>query len=128
MIQDYDFLTAIFTLYNKFSEILAAGVMSAFGGVAAYVYGNVKGDKPFKFSGFLISIFLAFFIGNLIGSFIPKQFEYRDGILLIAGYSAFPILALLESKGKEIVISFLEKRLLGITQAPTADTVQPEVK
>jgi hypothetical protein len=102
---------AQFTIYEKVMEFLAAGFMSAFGGIAAYVYQNVKSDRPFKLTSFATSSFLSFFVGNFVGSFVPHTFEYRDGILMLAGFSAWPLLGLVEMYGKDWISQWIAKKM-----------------
>lgn len=116
-----------FSILDKLSQLLAAGVMSTFGGVAAYVYQSVKNDKKFSFGSFLISAFLSFFAGNLVGSFIPLSYEYRDGLLMIAGFSSFPLLSLIEVKGKTWITMIVERNL-GISTAAVNKQVDEDNK
>lgn len=98
-------------LLVRFSDALAAGLMASFGGMAAYVYQNARQDKAFKMSSFLVNIFLAFFLGNLVGNFIPNDYQYRDGLLLLSGYCSWPILGILEIKGKAFIERWMESKL-----------------
>lgn len=94
-------------------EYLTAGILGMIGGIANYIYTTYKKDQTFKIYGFLVNALLAFFLGNVIGSFIPANFVYRDGVLLLAGFSTFPILAILETYipllAKKIVNNKIDK-------------------
>ena len=46
---------------------------------------------------FAINLFLAFFIGWVVGQFLPVS-GFRDGLIAISGFSAFPILDIMEKK------------------------------
>lgn len=96
---------------NRFQDLFAAGLLSVFGGTAAYVYKTVRDDTGFKFSQFFINAFLAFFVGNVVGGLIPEHASYRDGILMLAGFSAWPLLGIFEFYGKKVVSKYLDASL-----------------
>lgn len=98
-------------LMERFVDLFTAGLLSVFGGTAAYVYKTVREDTGFKFSSFLVNAFLAFFIGNMVGGFIAKDASYRDGILMLAGFSTWPILHLVEFYGKKFVMKYISKEM-----------------
>lgn len=64
-----------------------------------------KGRK-FTVLLFCLNILLAGFVGYTIGKFLP-EWSMRDGILAISGFSSFPILAILEEKGADLVLKYL---------------------
>ena len=64
-----------------------------------------KGRK-FTVALFCLNILLAGFVGYTVGKFIPEG-GMRDGILAISGFSSFPILAILEEKGADLVLKYL---------------------
>lgn len=96
---------------NKLFDMAMAGLLSAFGGVAAYVYKTIRDDTGFKMSQFLMNAFLAFFIGNMVGGFIPQGTSFRDGILMLAGFSTWPLLGVLEYYGKRAILRYLDKTM-----------------
>lgn len=96
---------------NKLYDFGVAGLLGGLGGISSYLYTLMKQNRPFKISGFLLNTFLAFFIGNVIGSFIPLNYEYRDGILMVAGFSAFPILELISLFTTQYAERFLRTKL-----------------
>lgn len=98
-------------LLDRLIDLFAAGLLSVFGGSAAYIYKTVKDDTGFKFGQFFINAFLAFFIGNMIGGFIPHDASFRDGILMLAGFSTWPILGVLEFYGKKAILKYIDKTL-----------------
>lgn len=99
----------LFDLSDKAQRYLSVGIVSAIGGIASYLYEHAKGDRDFSFITFLIMIFLAFFVGNVMGEFIPHDMKSRDGILMVAGFSSWPILDALKSNGKKIADAFLAR-------------------
>lgn len=77
---------------DRLSELFTAGLLASVGGAAQSLYSHVRGDKPLSISLFLINVALAFFVGNVVGGLLPKAYEYRDSILLVSGFSMYPIL------------------------------------
>ncbi|ACV50243.1 hypothetical protein [Delftia phage PhiW-14] len=94
---------------EKLTDMAIAGAMSAFGGVAAYVYKTIRDDTGFKTSQFFLNAFLSFFIGNMVGGFIPQGTAFRDGLLMLAGFSTWPLLGVLEYYGKRAVLRYFDK-------------------
>lgn len=84
---------------EKLTQFLYFGLLGTLGGVAAYVYMlTTKGGK-FHFWLFVGNVFLAFFVGKMVGTWLPESTshpEYRDGLVMAAGFCAYPILRLLE--------------------------------
>jgi MFS family permease len=94
---------------DRILELLAAGLLSVFGGTAAYIYKSMKEETGFKLSTFMMNAFLAFFIGNVVGGFIAKDASFRDGLLMLAGFSTHSILMLLELYGRKYVFKYISK-------------------
>lgn len=95
---------------DRMLDLFTAGVLSVFGGSAAYVYKSVKEETGFRVGQFLINAFLAFFIGNVVGGFIPKDSTMRDGILMLAGFSTWPILNVMEIYGRKFILNYVSKQ------------------
>ena len=100
---------------SKIYDFLIAGMLGGIGGVSSYLYNLMKHQQPFRIYGFLINTILAFFIGNVIGSFIPLDSSYRDGILMIAGYSCWPILSLIEIYSTRWTETFIKSKMNDVT-------------
>lgn len=94
---------------DRVGELVAAGMLASMGGAASTLYAHVKEDKPLSFVSFIINVLLAGFVGQVVGSFIPLDFTYRDGILLSAGFCTFPILGLLQTYTTKFVEKILGK-------------------
>lgn len=94
-------------LLARFYELIIAGGVSMFGGIAAYVYRISKTKEPFSFKFFFSAAFLAFFIGNMAGNVIPQDSQYRDGFFMLCGFLSYPILSLIESDGMRWLQKFL---------------------
>jgi hypothetical protein len=98
------------TFFDRFSELAAAGILASFGGAAQALYQLQKGDKPFSLISFLICIFLSFFVGQVVGSLIPESLsKYHDGLLLMAGFSVFPLLDVFNAYMVKLVKGLLTK-------------------
>jgi len=97
-------------LGHQIKFYLISGLIGAFGAIANAVYATMKGRKMslFFIAG---SIILGFFVGNLVGSFLPIDFPYRDGTLMVAGFASFPILDILESRVSGIFARFIGNKL-----------------
>lgn len=96
---------------TRLYDLFAAGLLSVLGGTAAYTYKTVKEDTGFSFKHFFINAFLAFFIGNVVGNFLPPTAQYRDGLLMLAGFATWPILGIMEFYGRRVVVKFLDSKL-----------------
>lgn len=92
--------------------LLIPGIYGTFGALVHYLYGLVRDEtKKFRTWIFFMNGMLGFFIGQVVGSFLPIDFIYRDGTLLLAGFLVFQILALIEAKGLGIALN----RVFGIS-------------
>jgi fluoride ion exporter CrcB/FEX len=83
-------------LVDKALDFLRAGVLASFGAMAKYLYDSTTTDKKFTWGMFAANIFIAFFVGKLVGEFIDPAHQYRDGMIMVAGYGSYPFLAWLE--------------------------------
>lgn len=82
------------------------GALAGFGGIANYLYVTVMRGKRFVWAMFSANIFIAFFVGNLVGRVVPADASYKDGIIMACGYCAFPLLAIIEFKVREWAMRF----------------------
>lgn len=96
---------------ERLSDLLVAGLLSLVGGMATYVNQVVKGRREFVWVQFILHCFLAFIVGNLISPFIPATMEYRDGLLMLAGFISPQIMALLESKAEQFFSVLLGQKV-----------------
>jgi RsiW-degrading membrane proteinase PrsW (M82 family) len=85
---------------------LISGAIGAFGAIANAFYSSLKG-RPMSIFFVIGSIVLGFFVGNLVGSFLPQDFQYRDGTLMVAGFASFPILDILEVRISKFFAKFM---------------------
>lgn len=91
---------------NAVMEWAKVGLLGAFGGAASYVYLAVTKNRNFVWWTFLANLFVAFFVGKLFGEFIPATNPNRAGYLMILGFTAYPVLGIVETK----VIAYLQSR------------------
>lgn len=85
------------------------GVLATFGAIANYIYLSAKKSQPMRFMPFMMTAFLGFFVGNVVGNFIPPDFAYRDGTMLVTGFCFYPILSVLENKIPQIFAKKLDQ-------------------
>lgn len=93
------------SLFKATKEVLLAGA----GGVVAYMYDytRLSKDNPdYKWSSksMIINMCIGSFVGYTVGSFIPIDFAYRDGMIGFSGVSAYTIIGLIESKFAAMLI------------------------
>lgn len=77
------------------------GVIGTFGGAAAYVYLVASKGGKFQLLLFFSNLFLAFFVGKVMGTIlpdVPTMPEYRDGMVMVAGFCTYPILRMFEDR------------------------------
>lgn len=94
-------------LVDRLLEALIAGGIGIFGGVSAYVYRLTKTREKFNVWSFVAAVIIAFFVGNVFGTFVPKDLTYRDGLFMLCGFLSYPILGLLERGGVDWLKSFI---------------------
>ena len=96
----------MFTM-EKILEFLQLGLFAVCGGVAKQCHRLLKGDEPFSLVRFCLHLTIALFAGITVGKFIPMDLTYRDGIILMVGFTAQPLLDILEvkflSKTQEVI-------------------------
>ncbi|MBD1553614.1 hypothetical protein [Pseudomonas typographi] len=75
------------------------GVLGVVGGIASYFYSGST-DPRFTARMFISKLVLAFFVGKVAGEFIPDANTYKSGYVMLLGFFAYPVLAVLEVKVK----------------------------
>lgn len=81
------------------------GLLGAMGGIANYYYLNITRSRKFVWGALLANVVLAFFLGRALSGFIPGSGETRDGLVMLVGFFAFPILHMLEAQ----VVAWVER-------------------
>lgn len=77
--------------------IVKSGLLAAFGGLVGHIVDVVQGKQTFSWPGFLAAAFVAFFVGQVLGNWLPSEMPGRDGVLMVSGTSAYPVLVLLQT-------------------------------
>lgn len=83
---------------EKLLELMQLGLFAVAGGIAKQCHSILKGNTDFSIVRFLLHLCLALFAGVTAGNFIPQDVPYRDGMILMIGYTAQPLLDMLEMK------------------------------
>lgn len=84
---------------------IKSGLLAAFGGLVGHIVEVVQGKRLFSWPGFAAAAVVAFFVGQVLGDWIPVGTPGRDGVLMVAGTSAYPVLVLLQ----DAVTGFIKK-------------------
>ena len=87
---------------SEFKAYIVAGMLSAFGALVHSFYLISKGRKV-TWLHMVITLVIGFYVGQVVGSFLPANFEYRDGILLISGFGCYSVLDMLKDKIDDIL-------------------------
>lgn len=83
---------------DELLELAQLGLFAIAGGVAKQCHRMLKGDEAFSLMRFILQLGLALFAGVTAGNFIPQDIGYRDGVILMIGFTAQPLLDILEIK------------------------------
>uniref|UniRef100_A0A6M3M342 Holin n=1 Tax=viral metagenome TaxID=1070528 RepID=A0A6M3M342_9ZZZZ len=83
------------------------GILGSFGGIANYYYLNATKNRTFLWGLLCANVVLAFFLGKVLGGFIPEDNEFRDSIVMLIGFFAFPIVNILEAR----VVAYIDRLL-----------------
>ena len=70
-------------------------MVTCIGALAQLLHRTFIDEKPLSIGYALTSIFMAFFVGLVVGSVIPPEMPARDGVLLMCGYCGIEIAQLL---------------------------------
>lgn len=89
--------------FQKALAFLQVGALASLGGMAAYLYHVTQGRVKFSWIIFVINVFLAFFVGNVVGEFLDVGHKHRDGLLMVAGFCTYPTLGFIESQFRKIL-------------------------
>jgi outer membrane receptor for monomeric catechols len=102
----------------KTLDITKDVILGACGGVVSYLFDYRKANKNgnttfvFKFSYLLVNMVLGMFVSYSVGMFVPIDVLGRDAYIGLAGFSAFSILVIAESRAA-IYLFEAADRLLG---------------
>ena len=83
--------------------LIKSGCLAAFGGMVGYLVDVTHGQKTFSWLGYGVFVLTAFFVGQILDSWLPSDLPGRGGLLMVAGTSAYPILQVLRTRALAIV-------------------------
>ena len=83
--------------------LITSGVLAAFGGMVGYLVDVTHGQKTFSWLGYGVFVLTAFFVGQILDSWLPSDMPGRGGVLMVAGTTAYPVLQVLRTRALAIV-------------------------
>lgn len=85
------------------------GLLSAFGAAAKYIHEIVASAGEKRFSGviFLATLFIAFFVGIAMGTFLDDDLRGRDGFLMLGGVIALKLFTIVEKTAEATVVRIM---------------------
>lgn len=83
---------------NKLEVMVRVSFLGVFGAAAKYLYDVTNDAKNFTWFSFLSFCLMAAFASNVTNEFIPQDTEYRDGIIMMVGYSCLQVLGAFENR------------------------------
>lgn len=95
---------------ERAASMFEPGVLGTLGAIANWAYVSVtQPTRPMKIGLFFCNVIVSFYVGIVAGAFIGADNIYRDGIILVCGFCAYPLLGLIEANFKTIVEAWLNK-------------------
>ena len=85
--------------------MVKSGALAAFGGVVGYLVDVAHREREFSWPTYMIFVVTAFFVGQVLDSWLPGDLPGRGGVLMVAGTTAYPVLQALRTQ----VIKIIEK-------------------
>jgi hypothetical protein len=114
-------------IVDRFADLAAAGLLASFGGAAQALYQLYKGEKQFSLLSFSICVLLSFFVGQVVGSLIPDSLgQYHDGLLLMSGFSVFPLLDIFNTYISKVVKGILNVDVVVVKADPVPAVEQKD--
>lgn len=83
--------------------LIKSGALAAFGGMVGYLVDVTHGQKTFSWYGYGVFVLTAFFVGQILDSWLPSDMPGRGGLLMVAGTTAYPVLQVLRTRALAIV-------------------------
>ena len=83
--------------------LIKSGCLAAFGGMVGYLVDVTHGQKTFSWLGYGVFILTAFFVGQILDSWLPSDLPGRGGLLMVAGTTAYPVLQALRARALALV-------------------------
>lgn len=82
------------------------GLLGLLGGLASYFY-PPSTEPRFSLWMFVSKLVAAFFVGKVFGEFIATENNFKSGYIMALGFFAYPVLAVLEGRVRNLVDKFL---------------------
>jgi len=83
--------------------LIKSGALAAFGGMVGYLVDVTHGQKTFSWLGYGVFVLTAFFVGQILDSWLPSDMPGRGGVLMVAGTTAYPVLQVLRTRALALV-------------------------
>ncbi len=83
--------------------LIKSGCLAAFGGMVGYLVDVTHGQKTFSWLGYGVFVATAFFVGQVLDSWLPSDLPGKGGILMVAGTTAYPVLQVLRTRALALV-------------------------
>lgn len=88
---------------NRAALMVKSGALAAFGGIVGYLVDVTHGQKTFSWLGYGVFVLTAFFVGQILDSWLPSDLPGRGGLLMVAGTTAYPVLQVLRARTLALV-------------------------
>jgi hypothetical protein len=88
---------------KELAGLVKSGLLAAFGGVVGYAADVVRNGKPFSWVAYAVFVATAFFVGQVLDSWLPSDMPGRGGLLMVAGTAAYPVLTAMQARIVAIV-------------------------
>lgn len=82
--------------FGQAAALIKSGLLAAFGGLVGHLVDNVKRGSKFSWPAFAVAVLVAFFVGQVLGNWLPHEMYGRDGVLMVAGTSGYPMLVAMQ--------------------------------
>ena len=83
--------------------LIKSGALAAFGGMVGYLVDVTHGQKTFSWLGYGVFVLTAFFVGQILDSWLPSDLPGRGGLLMVTGTTAYPVLQVLRARTLALV-------------------------
>ncbi len=90
---------------REFALAIKAGTLAAFGGLVGYLVDVINNGTKFSWVAYGVFILTAFFVGQVLDSWLPNDMPGRGGVLLVAGTAGYPVLQALRAR----VLALIDK-------------------
>ena len=97
-------------LFDRLANMTEAGLLGTFGAIANWAYVTVtQPGRPIRLGLFFCNVIVSFYVGNVVGAFMSDDMANRDGVILVCGFCAYPLLGLIEANFKAVAQSVIGK-------------------